>query len=1067
VSAYNELLGIELLRDDRDAARALLQSHPLAAARGAIVARGRFASENEFYFGVAEEFARAMLGDSAPTGWGALLTRPQDWTRDRERLGAAAAFGQAAAALARMRAGDKVEGWRLMVEAGRMRLASLQEAYAGSVYASPMPWWTDRLLIENALSATFATGTPDAGFVVRARAVLGRSIETRPDDALALAAVQPSEERRRWAQNFTTIRYQQLDWERTEIAALARRLMAMGTATGAFDAAAAEKRRERLFAVGEAFVAERARLQQALASAGGGVEALADLATIQSLLHPDEALLLHVPLIGAVGKLCVRADSVVAASQPVDHAALATDARLLRLALTAGHPASVEADSQYPVAEAIRLARLLLDGLEACTRASRRLYVLGTTDVLVPPAALLLEPPPRLGAGYDLRAAHWLVRDHAFASASSIEAFVAARRLARLRTATLDYLGVGDPNLPKALKAAPSQSAGLAMRGSDALASLPELPETSQELEQVSAAFPRAKVRLLTRGEATEEAFRLQPLSEFDILHFATHGLVRQELPGISEPALVFSAAPGGDVLNDGLLGTSQIAALPLRARLAVLSACNSARFAPSIIDDGIQGLSLAFAIAGVPTTIAALWPIESAVTRDVVGATFRLAREERLPIADALAAALRRHLDGSTARPLLHPRFWAALVLLGDGALTFESDGPAVPRALGPFAPAVDGSDDVVSAAPLGGNFASSEIGPWNGTRSPSLIRRRVPDGAILWQVSDPTIGAGLIVASGDKIWAAGYEMAAEAGKARAVPVLRSFDATGTSQWSQRLPAGPQSTHVMGLAAHADESALVLVGATLGGANGARFSLLQVDASGSQGPSLAIDLEGDTSWGQSATLAVAQDAAIVAINRWPRPEETASSFDWRGLPRHCFGHDGADLHLVGLVGLQDRRRAHIDRLAVHDALASGDGWLLVGDEREACGFERHAALWRLNADGTTLRLWRDASPFDTFGRGVRAVADGFEIVGYARRSIAVEQEPRPARAPDFASRRLGDEAYASGEVFAVRLSEAGAEQHRDFVGAGLPVVPAGLAASAERTVVFGSVGGRALWLEK
>ena len=57
--------------------------------------------------------------------------------------------------------------------------------------------------------------------------------------------------------------------------------------------------------------------------------------------------------------------------------------------------------------------------------------------------------------------------------------------------------------------------------------------------------------------------------------------------------------------------------------------------------------------------------------------------------------------------------------------------------------------------------------------------------------------------------------------------------------------------------------------------------------------------------------------------------------------------------------------------------------------------------------------------------------------------------------------------AGSSVEVFAVRLSEAGVEERRDFVGAGFPIVPQGLAASAEHTAVFGSVGGRALWLER
>ena len=280
------------------------------------------------------------------------------------------------------------------------------------------------------------------------------------------------------------------------------------------------------------------------------------------------------------------------------------------------HPASIEADSQYPAVEAVRLGKLLFGGLEDCLGSSRRIYhVTGAMAGQVPPAALLAEAPPVLGSGYDLRSARWLIRDHAFVKTSSIDAFVATKRLSRTGRATLDYLGVGDPVLAPAA----------ASRGG--LNALPELPQTSEEVERVANLFAKAKVRLLRREAATEEAFRLEPLSEFDVVHFATHGLVRQELPGLREPSLVFTPDPKGDAFNDGLLTASQIAALPLRARLVILSACNSARYEPSIIDSGIQGLATSFAIAGVPSMIAALWPIESALTRDLIVDVFRTAR--------------------------------------------------------------------------------------------------------------------------------------------------------------------------------------------------------------------------------------------------------------------------------------------------------------------------------------------------------------------------------------------------------------------------------------------------------
>ena len=104
---------------------------------------------------------------------------------------------------------------------------------------------------------------------------------------------------------------------------------------------------------------------------------------------------------------------------------------------------------------------------------------------------------------------------------------------------------------------------------------------------------------------------------------------------------------------------------------------------------------------------IAALWPIESALARDLIIDTFRTARGGNVAIADALAMAMRRHLDGPTPRPLLHPRFWAALVVLGDGSIALDADADAAPRDLGAFAevdPAHD--EEILSARTAGRRF-------------------------------------------------------------------------------------------------------------------------------------------------------------------------------------------------------------------------------------------------------------------------------------------------------------------------------------------------------------------------
>lgn len=466
-----------------------------------------------------------MIGDPAETGWGDLMTMPPRWTTDPEEILDVQAFGQAAVGLQLAKSGKVDEARRDLVSAARKRLGRLREQYRRSIYAAPLPRWADLVLADFAIEATLAEAAPDYDLIVQANVLLNRTIATSADDALTSQAIQPSGDGKRTAQSLQTIQYQQAAWEKAQVLALTRRVLSSEEG----DREALARERQRILHAGNEFTRQLQRIRAALTekSRAGAVDTVASLATVQQQLLADEALVLHAPIFGRLGKVCIRADAVQSSTQAMDSTAR-TDARLLMAALTAAHPASNEADSQFPAAPAVRLGKLMFGGLEDCLRKSPRVYLVSSPDTVeqVPPAALLAEMPPVLGTGYDLRAARWLVRDHAFVRTSSINAFVATKRLSRARSATLDYLGVGDPAL-----APRGHSSGAAVASRGGLNALQELPETGDEVQRVAGLFDKSKSRVLRRQSATEEDFRLQPLSEFDIVHLATHGLVREELP--------------------------------------------------------------------------------------------------------------------------------------------------------------------------------------------------------------------------------------------------------------------------------------------------------------------------------------------------------------------------------------------------------------------------------------------------------------------------------------------------------------------------------------------------------
>lgn len=1072
IDTFNNLLGLELLHGNRDAARDLLGSHPLMATKSAIQQRGYFENVNEFNFALGEEFVRFVLADPTKTGWGALMTMPPRWTQDPERIAEMAAFGQAALGLELLKAGKEDEARQELVGAAKKRLSTLRDLYRKSAYAAPLPRWPDLILTELALTITLLGPAPDYDLVVQGHTLLTRSIATNADDALTTLAVQPSDERKRFAQSLRTIQYQQVDWEKEKMAALIKRLLSPDR----IDTETLVRERQGVIYGGNNFVEQQQRLRAALSdgSGAGGVEQATSLATLKQLLLADEALVLHVSILDHIGKICVRSDQTISSTQQVDPVAT-TDARILRAALTAAHPASIEADSQFPVIEAVRTGKLLFGGLEDCLRRSRRIYLVSSGQLAgVPPAALLTEVPPAMGAGFDLRAAHWMIRDHSFVRISSLGAFVATKQLSRTKRATLDYLGVGDPVLAPRTAAALSGGA-LAARGSlpvqsGALTSLPELPETSDELQRAAELFGKPKTRVLRREAANEEEFRLQPLSEFDILHFATHGLVKEEQPGLREPSLVLTPKPDGDDLNDGLLTSSQIATLPLRARLVVLSACNSARYEPSIIDSGIQGLSTSFAIAGVPSMIASLWPIESSLTRDLIIATFKAARGGNVAIADALAIAVRQHLDGPAPRPLMHPRFWAALVVLGDGSVSLDASTVGVPRDLGPFS-AVTPTEhgEILHAMPLDDGYVTAAFNAPDGKTFAGLLQRQAADGTTKWEVKSRDIGVGPVIAAKQIVYAGGYVLVQNGAATVTEPVMRALQPDGKVLWTRRLEGFPEGTTITGLAFAQDQSAIAVVGPTRQQRAETAVSLLHLDIDGQEVARTRISLPGYGQSPYSALLNINAAVGLIAVNRDDQPVSGDQAYKLNGLGNavQCWGGSGAEIALVDVPALKESARLRIDRFRARSATAMTGGWVLVGDIGDDCSLQRHAVAYAVGSDGSVHGLWRDTSPFSTSARGARKVGQGIEIVGSTERSIAVLEEAPPAPTPTGGRIQSSPEAYVSGEIFSVRLSEGGDEERKDFVGAGFPIAVLGMASTDDRSAIFGTIGSRPLWLER
>lgn len=629
-----------LCRDAPDCGVRVLADHPLAPLYAAPGRAPQNIEELAYLTARSVAAASARRPDAVAA---AALAGPLGFKPDAEARAAVDAYRLAGQALAAPPGPDKIQA--LAQLGGRVRAMAGVSALPGAWYR---PGVFDRLLISlSLLPATRSASDPETAFaLVQLASRAGPGFDA---DAMTLLASARDADARRLAHDGLRLRARRDRLEQAAIGGMVRRAAAPDPA--------------RPFGYDTAGLAQLAQLDAALAASdqalvhAGLAVSGANLVTLQRLrgvLGPDEAALAYAPIGSEVVYACVRREGMTLATARPDTSRVVLDVRLLQAALSATHAPDDEIDNQFPVASAIRLYDVFLRPFEPCLKAGDRVTWLSPLVSVggLPLAALLPSAPPRQGEGYDLAAADWFVRTHAVSYAGSAAALVAARS-ARLRPPARDFLGVGDPVLDG--------------EGAKALrqAGLGPLPETAAEL--AASARPFRTAQILTGPDATEARVReaLAPGARF--VSFATHGLMRGEVEGAAEPALVLTPSVGDGF--DGLLTASEIADLDLPADFVALSACNTANLDFTRVAQDLPALSSAFAQAGARGVLGTLWPVNSEAGAAIVSDLFaRLAGAQAPGPAEALAQAQRAYLAAPPARANLHPRFWAPFIVLGDG---------------------------------------------------------------------------------------------------------------------------------------------------------------------------------------------------------------------------------------------------------------------------------------------------------------------------------------------------------------------------------------------------------------
>lgn len=270
----------------------------------------------------------------------------------------------------------------------------------------------------------------------------------------------------------------------------------------------------------------------------------------------------------------------------------------------------------------------------------------------------------------------WLVRDYAISHVASVNAFVSLRQSAARPGATRSFIGFGDPAFARVAAAAgKAATRNLALpRAADtsqleaALArygDIPALPETRDEIMAVANALGADRNRDVYLGRrASRENVLKAPLGDYQVISFATHGLMAGDLPGLNQPALALAASDKAG--ENPLLLLEDVMTLRLNADWVVLSACNTAA-ADGQSSEALSGLARGFFYAGARSLLVTHWAVESASAQQLMSETFRAyANDKSLSRADALRNA---QLKLMSDQKYGHPFFWAPYALVGDGA--------------------------------------------------------------------------------------------------------------------------------------------------------------------------------------------------------------------------------------------------------------------------------------------------------------------------------------------------------------------------------------------------------------
>lgn len=187
------------------------------------------------------------------------------------------------------------------------------------------------------------------------------------------------------------------------------------------------------------------------------------------------------------------------------------------------------------------------------------------------------------------------------------------------------------------------------------------LPFTREEAERILALVPATEGMKALDFAANRALVESDRLSQYRIVHFATHGLADSERAELSTIVLSLFDEHGKSV--DGFLRAHEVFNLNLPAELVVLSACETG-LGKQVKGEGLVTLTRGFMYAGAACVVVSLWSVSDKATAELMTKFYRkMLVEGQRPAAALRAAQVEMWKDKQWSAPY----YWAAFTLQGE----------------------------------------------------------------------------------------------------------------------------------------------------------------------------------------------------------------------------------------------------------------------------------------------------------------------------------------------------------------------------------------------------------------